>query len=100
MNRPSDPFGYDLQKRAGAGTRATLRSCVCLYLGYLGFQLIRNADSAESTMSPQLAWVFGLLLLAAAIGFGVYVIFRYRADLEAARLPAEERTEEDSHGSL
>lgn len=35
--------------------------------------------------------LFGGLLIAAALGFGVYILRRYRSDLEAARLKPEEK---------
>lgn len=84
-------FEYDIQARARAGTSATLRACVSLYLIYLGWQLIKNSGSGESTMSPALACLFGGLLIAAALAFGVYIFRRYRSDLEAARLKPEEQ---------
>ena len=81
---------YDIQRRAKASTSATLRACVSLYLIYLGYQLIKNANTGQSTMSPALAVAAGVGLIAAALGFGVYILRRYRGELEAARLTPPE----------
>lgn len=80
-------FEYDVQKRARAGTAATLRAAVSVYLIYLGWTVIRGIRNGDS---PVPIWVGGLAALVfavAAIGFGVYAWKIYRRDLEAARLP-------------
>ncbi len=89
-------YAYDIQKRARAGTSATLRACVSLYLIYLGYQIIRNALDGTTTMSLGLSLFFGGVLIAAALGFGWFILRRYRSDLEAARItPSAESAEEE-----
>ncbi len=75
-----------MAKRARAINSATLRACVSLYLIYLGYQVIRNGINGETTMSLPLCFLFGALLIAAAFGFGIYIINRYRTDLRNARI--------------
>ena len=98
MDKQEARCEYDIQKRARAGTSATLRACVSLYLIYLGCQIIRNALNGTTTMSLGLSWLFGGVLIAAALGFGWYILRRYRSDLEAARIARtpEEIAEEEN----
>ena len=87
MNNSEVKFEYDIQKRARAGTRATLRAVVALYIAYLGWSVIRGVREGTSTMAPWIGWTAGLVFIAAALGFGIYVLKRYRRELEEARLP-------------
>lgn len=87
MNNSELKFEYDIQKRARAGTRATLRAAVALYIVYLGWSVIRGVREGTSAMAPWIGWTAGLVFIAAALGFGVYALRRYRLDLEEARLP-------------
>lgn len=97
MDSENSRFEYDIQKRARAGTSATLRACVSLYLIYLGYQMIRNARDGLTTMSLGLSCVFAGLMFLVALGFGWYIFKRYRRDLEAARIsPVEGQNDEDS----
>ncbi len=95
--KESEPV-YDVQKRARAGTSATLRAAVALYIIYLGFSIIRGVREGGTSMSPALGWSAGLVFIAAALAFGVYTWKRWRREVEAARLPASSLTEgeEDS----
>lgn len=86
---------YDVQKRARAGTTATLRAVVVLYVLYLGWMILRNYFQGTSTLPPWLAWLAGLGFAAAALGFAVYTYRRYKADLAAAVIrPAPESESE------
>ncbi len=92
-----DRLEYDVQRRAKAGTSATLRAVVALYVIYMGCRLIRSAVTGEeSTMSLGLRWGFGIGMIAFALGFGVYIWRRWRADVATARLPKEETERGDS----
>ena len=83
-----DRLEYDVQRRAKAGTSATLRTVVALYVIYMGYRLIHSAVMGEeSTMSLGLRWGFGIGMIVLALGFGVYIWRRLRADVAAARLP-------------
>ena len=75
-----------MAKRARAINSATLRACVSLYLIYLGYQVIRNGINGNTTMSLPLCLLFGILLMAAAVGFGIYILKRYLSDLRNARI--------------
>ena len=86
----NEGFEYDIQKRARAGTAATFRAVVALYILYLGYKLIRGVTDGSSTMLPWQGWAFGLLFFLAGLAVGYYAWRRYRIDLEAARLPKRE----------
>ncbi len=88
-NKNENKLEYDVQERARAGTRATLRAAVALYVIYLGYRLIRGAGDETSTMPVWLAWVAGIALIAAALGFGIYIWKRWKLDVEAARIREE-----------
>lgn len=96
MNNSEAKLEYDIQKRARAGTRATLRAAVALYIAYLGRNIIQGVRDGSSSMAPWIGWTAGIVFLAAAVGTGVYAYRRWRLDLEAARLP-ESESEEESH---
>ena len=86
---------YDVQKRAKAGTSATFRGVVALYIIYLGYKVIQGAGDETSTMPPWLCWVGGIALIAAGLGCGYYAWRRWHIDVEAARIK-NENTEEDT----
>ena len=76
--------------RSRANVSATLRGCVALYLVWLGVQLIRGAGAPDTTMPVWLNWVFGILLILAALGFGWYTLRRWLSDKAAAKIQEEE----------
>ena len=84
-------FEYDVQQRARAGVKATLRGAVAVYIVYLGYQLVRDAEGAWQIAA-------GVFFIAAALAFGVYAFRRWRLDLEAARLPEEDGSDGDPTG--
>ena len=86
-------FEYDIQKRAKAGTAATFRAVVALYLVYLACQIVRGVRDGSSTMSPVIGWIACVVFVAAAVAFGYYAFRRWRADLEAARFSAKAEDE-------
>ena len=88
-------FEYDIQKRAKAGTSATFRAAAALYLVYLAYKLIRSSLDGSSPVPPVIGWLAGLIFIAVAVVFSVYTWKRYRADLEAARLPTGEDREDE-----
>ncbi len=77
---------FNQSPAARANITASLRGCVCLYLGYLGVSVIRGAASPDTTMPLWLAWVFGVILVLAAAAFGVYTLNRWQLDKAAAAL--------------
>ena len=85
-----DHLEYDIQKRARAGTAATLRAAVALYVIWIGVKIIRGVSDGSSAMSPVLAWIAGLVFITSSLVFGIFIWRRWRADLEAARLPSGE----------
>ena len=88
---------YDVQKRAKAGTAATARAAVALYVAWLGVKILRGMNEGGSTVPPAVSWIAGLTFIAAALAFCFYIWKRWRTDLEAARLPEEIET--DTAGS-
>ncbi len=87
-NKKSQRLEYDVQLRAQAGMKATFRGLVAAYIVYLGYQLIRDAAGGWQIAA-------GVFFIAAALGFGIYTFRRWRIDLEAARLPDEEETDNE-----
>jgi hypothetical protein len=87
---------YDVQKRARAGTAATFRAAVALYFLYLAWQIVRGVMDGTSSMSPVIGWIAGLGFVAAALVFGFYTWKRWRADVEAARLPPPAEADDDA----
>ena len=90
MNNSEAKFEFDIQKRARAGTRATLRAVVAGYLIYLAWQIVKGVRTGSSSMAPAVAWTAAIFFTLAAVGVGIYAFRSWRADLEAARLPVEE----------
>ena len=84
-----EQFEYDVQRRAKAGTGATLRALVAGYLLYLAWQIVKGVRSGESSMNPAIAYAAAAFFTLTAIAFVVYLIRRWRADVEAARLPVK-----------
>ena len=91
----NEKLEYNVQKRAKAGTSATLRAVVALYLLYLGYQLLRSAAAGSGEFPAWAGWTFGMFFLLAGLGFGVYIWKRWRTDVEAARLTPEEQLPAD-----
>lgn len=85
--------GYDFTKRSKAVNIATIRAVVAVYVAYLGCSIIRGVRDGGSTMSPALGWAIGVFFIAAAAAVLVYTWKRWRAELEAARLPATSSSE-------
>ena len=79
--------GYDFTKRAKAVNTATLRAVVALYIAYLGYSIIRGVRDGSTTMSPALGWTAGIVFICAAAAVLIYSWKRWRAEVEAARLP-------------
>ena len=84
---------YDEQRRARAGSGAVLRALVAGYLLYLAWQIVQGVRSGETTMSPAMAYGAAAFFALAAVAFIVYLIRRWRSDVEAARLPASDPPE-------
>ena len=87
---------YDVQQRARAGTRATLRALVAGYLAYLAWQIFQGVRTGESTMDPTVGYLASAFFLLAAVAFAVYLVRHWRLEVEAARLPESAQTEEST----
>ncbi len=87
---------YDPQKRSKATIRGVLRSIVAFYLAYLGWTVAQNAGGPDTSMPKWAGWAFCAVFMAVAIGFGVYTLRRYQADLKDAELPREKREDTDA----
>ena len=92
--RENRPVEYDVQRRARAGTRATLRALVVGYLAYLAWQILKGVRSGESTMAPAVGYTAAAFFLLAAAAFAVYLIRHWRLEVEAARLPESDSKED------
>lgn len=87
----------DKAKEQRAWTAATLRLVVAGYIAYLGYKI---AFATDTTMSKTTAIIFGVVFGLAALGIVGYLIYRFRIDIAAARLPDEaaDTAETDSKG--
>ena len=85
---------YDVQRRARAGTRATLRALVVGYLVYLAWQILQNVRTGETSMTPAVGYAAAGFFLLAAAAFAVYLIRSWRIEVEAARLPESDEAED------
>ena len=83
-------FEYDIQKRAKAGTAATLRAVISVYIIYLGWTVLKGVRNGSSPVPFWVGWLVAIVFTAAAIAFGVYTWKTWHRDLEAARLPAND----------
>ena len=98
-NETNEKLEYDVQKRAKAGTAATFRAVVCIYVMYLGSNLCRGTADGTSTLPPWAGWLCGIFFILAGLAFGIYTWNRYRIDKEAARLPeTDEEAPEENDG--
>ena len=83
-------FEYDVQKRARAGTAATLRAVISLYIIYLAWSVLKGVRNGSSPVPVWVGWLVAIVFTAAAIAFGVYTWKTWHRDLEATRLPAND----------
>ena len=88
--RDENRFEYDVQKRAKAGTAATLRAVISIYVIYLAWTVLKGVLNGTSPVPVWVGWLVAIVFTAAAIAFGFYTLKTWRRDLEAARLPAND----------
>ena len=92
-NKPEPKLEYNVQERARAGTKATFRAVVALYIAYLGYKLIREPAAGWSVAA-------GVVFILAALAFGYYIWKQWHIDVEKARLPEtdadSEQTDEEA----
>ncbi len=97
--RDENRFEYDVQKRAKAGTAATLRAVISIYVMYLGWNVLKGVVNGNSPVPVWVGWLVAVVFTGAAVAFLIYTWKTYQRDKEAARLPAEvergEETEEE-----
>ena len=93
-NGTDEKLEYDVRKRAKAGTSATFRAVVAIYVMYLGSNLCRSTADGTSTLPPWAGWLSGIFFILAGLAFGIYTWNRYRIEKEAARLPETDEENE------
>ncbi len=93
-------FEHDLQARTRAGTTAALRGVVSLYLLYLAWQLIKDARSGQEDIPTAVAYLAAAVFALVAIGFAVYIVKRWRADVKASRPSGNDEKEGDKDEPL
>ncbi|MBQ7565719.1 MAG: hypothetical protein IJT18_01245 [Oscillospiraceae bacterium] len=78
-------------------TRMFLRIAAGGYLAYLGYKIVSLIGTEEAGMPPWLAYLSGIVFMAAGVGFAIYSLITMRkqaqkaaADEIAAQLPPEE----------
>ena len=104
MKDEQQQFEYDIQKRANAGTAATFRGLISVYIIYLGITTLKGVLDGSSPIPLWAGWLVAVVFTGGAAAFGVYTWKTYQREKEAARLPvkpeeeaeAEEETEENS----
>lgn len=89
-------FEYDIQKRAKAGTAATLRAVISVYVIYLGWTVLKGVLSGSSPVPVWVGWLVAIVFTAAAVAFGFYTWKTYLRDKEAARLPTDDGNREET----
>ena len=89
-------FEYDIQKRAKAGTAATLRAVISVYIIYLAWSVLKGVRNGSSPVPVWVGWLVAIVFTAAAIAFGFYTWKTYLRDKEAARLPADDGDGEEA----
>ncbi len=94
----NEQFEYDVQKRARAGTTATLRAVVAAYIIYLGWTVLRRVLNGTSPVPVWVAWLVAVVFTAGAIGFLFYTWKTYLREREAARIAPrpEQASEKDA----
>lgn len=95
MNENKETPKYDPRRRSRAGTAATLRAIVVIYVAYMVYNVLRGTIDGSSTLPVWAGWVLSIALLAADAVFAYYIWRCYRVDLAAAILPDEEESEAD-----
>ena len=88
-------FEYDIQKRAKAGTAATLRAVISFYIIYLAWSVLKGIRNGSSPVPVWVGWLVAIVFTGAAVVFGVYTWKTYLRDKEAARLPVLPEEERD-----
>ena len=88
--------GYDETRRARAGGTAALRALAAAYLVYLAWQIAAGVRSGKTTMTPLVGYAAAAFFLLAAAVFTVYLIRHWRLEVEAARLPEADETEDSA----
>ena len=86
-------FEYDIQKRARAGSTATLRAAICIYIIYLGWSVLKGVLDGSSSMPAWAGWLAAIVFTGAGIAFGVYTWRTYVREKEEARFPVAENPE-------
>ncbi len=86
----------DTDRSSRAAKAAVLRAVVAGYIGYLGYKIFCAEDT---TMSLVTAHILGIVFMAAAAGFAVYIVIRWRADMKAVPDNAAEETAEADTGA-
>ena len=86
----TDPKMPEKKRSTQAGIKATLRGCVCLYLCYLGWSLIKGAGSPDTTMPVWASWLFAALLFLIAAGFAAWTLLQYRGEKAEEKLKEEQ----------
>lgn len=88
-----EQFEYDVQKRARAGTAATLRAVVSAYIIYIGWNILKGVRDGSSPIPAWAGWLIAFAFIAAALAFAFFTWKTWRRDLAAARLPTEVKAE-------
>ena len=63
------------------------------YIAFLGYKIAFNPDT---TMSQTTARLFGIIFAVAAAAILVYIVYRFRIDIAAARLPEDNEAPENA----
>ena len=59
-------FEYDVQKRARAGTAATLRAVISLYIIYLAWSILKGVRNGSSPVPVWVGWLTAIVFTAGA----------------------------------
>lgn len=84
---------YDEIKRRRAGQRAVLYYLVALYIGYMGFLIMKNRFMGDNTMSFPLAILLATVLIVGAVGVILYATIRMKSEYEDSLLISSDKEE-------
>lgn len=85
---------YDENKRRSAGQRAVIYYLTSLYIGYMGYSIMKNRLAGDDTMSYPLAIILTSILIAGAIFIIWYATRRMKNEFKQSEIISAGKEEE------
>jgi hypothetical protein len=80
---------YDEARRRTAKQKAVIYYLVALYIGYMGFSILKNRLSGDDTMSYTLAVLLASLLMIGAIWVALYTTKQMKHEFEQSEIKTD-----------